>query len=145
MRKIHAIFAEFRWTIRVIWPSPAMFLTLATCHLFENPWRESVITTVAVSHGACRYRLHFEISRKICNFAHSFCRLSCVAAYRILLYTNIHHQMGQQEEPVIDTCSLGGKQFRWAMHEPMWYVRSVYFVSVLFLVVFCAVLFYLLY
>ena len=27
MRKIHARFAEFRWTNRVVWSSPAMFLT----------------------------------------------------------------------------------------------------------------------
>ena len=66
---------------------------------------ESVITAVAVSHGACRHRLHFAISRKIRNFARSFRRLSCVAASRILLYTNTLYQMGQQEEPVIDTCS----------------------------------------
>ena len=81
------------------------FLTSATCYFFEKRWRESVITAVAVSHGACRHRLHFAIARKIRNFALSFFRLSCVAASRILLYTNTHHQMGQQEEPVIDTCS----------------------------------------
>ena len=41
MRKVHARFAEFRWTIRVVWSSPAMFLTSATCHLFEKRWCES--------------------------------------------------------------------------------------------------------
>ena len=51
------------------------------------------------------HRLHFAISRKIRNFARSFRRLSCVAASHILLYTNTHHQMSQQEEPVVDTCS----------------------------------------
>ena len=81
------------------------FLTSATCHLFEKRWCESVITAVAVSHETCRHRLHFAISRKISNFARSFRRLSCVAASRISLYTNTHHQMRQQEEPVIDTCS----------------------------------------
>ena len=105
MRKVHARFAEFRWTIRVLWSSPAMFLTSATCHLFEKRWCEFVITAIAVSHGACRHRLHFAISRNISNFGCSFRRLSCVAASRILLYTNAHHQMVQQEEPVIDTCS----------------------------------------
>ena len=104
MRKVHSRFAEFRWTIRVIWSSPAMFLTSATCHLLEKRWRESVITAVAISHGACRHRLHFAISRNIRNFARSFRRLSCVAASRILLYTNTHQLMGQQE-PVMDTCS----------------------------------------
>ena len=105
MRKVHARFAEFRWAIRVVWSSPAMFLTSATWHLFEKRWRELVITAVAVSHEAFRHHLHFAISRKISNFARSFRRLSCVAAFRIFLYTNTHHQMGQQEEPVIDTCS----------------------------------------
>ena len=105
MRKMHARFAEFRWTISVVWSQPAMFLTSATCHLFEKRWCESVITAVAVSHGACRHRFHFAISRNIRNFARSFRRLSCVVASRILLYTNTHHQMGQQEEPVMDTCS----------------------------------------
>ena len=98
----------FRWTTRVVWSSPAMLLTSATCHLFVKRGRDSVITAVAVSHGACRHRLHFAISRKIRNFARSFRRLSCVVASRILLYTNTHqchHQMGQQEKPVIDTCS----------------------------------------
>ena len=105
MRKVHARYAEFRWTIRVVWSSPAMFLTSATCHLFEKRWCKSVITAVAVSHGACCHRLRFAISRHISNFARSFRLLSCVAASRILLYTNTHHQMGQQEEPVMDTCS----------------------------------------
>ena len=105
MRKVHARFAEFRWTIRVVWSSPAMFLTSAMCHLFEKRWPESVITAVAVSRRACRHHLHFTISRKIHNFVRSFRRLSCIAASRILLYTNTHHQMGQQEEPVVDTCS----------------------------------------
>ena len=41
MRKVHARFAEFRWTIRVVWSSPAMFLTSATCHLFKTRWCES--------------------------------------------------------------------------------------------------------
>ena len=105
MRKVHARFAEFRWTIRVVWSSSAMFLTSTTCHLFEKRWCESVITAVAVSHGACRHRLRFAISWNISNFARSFRRLSCIAASRISHYTNIHHQMGQQEEPVMDTCS----------------------------------------
>ena len=77
----------------------------ATCHLFEKRWQESVITVVAVSRAACHHRLHFLISRKMHNFEHSFIRPSCIAAFRILLYTNTHHQMGQQEEPVVDTCS----------------------------------------
>ena len=51
-------------TIRVVWSSPAMFLTSATCHLFEKRWRESMITAIAVSRGACRHRLHFTISWK---------------------------------------------------------------------------------
>ena len=82
-----------------------MFLTSATCDLFEKRWHNSVITAVAISRGACRHRLHFAISRKIHKFSRSFRRLSCIAASRILLYTNTHHQMGQQEEPVVDTCS----------------------------------------
>ena len=41
MRKVHARFAEFRWTNRVVWSSPAMFLTSATYHLFEERWCES--------------------------------------------------------------------------------------------------------
>ena len=105
MRKVHARFAEFRWTIRVVCLSPAMFLTSTTCHHFEKRWCESVITAFAVSHGAYRHRLRFAILRNISNFVRSFHRLSCVAASRISLYTNTHHQMGQQEEPVIDTCS----------------------------------------
>ena len=68
MRKVHARFAEFRWAIRVVWSSPAMFLTSATCHLFEKRWRESVITAVAVSHGACRHRLHFAENPQFCTF-----------------------------------------------------------------------------
>ena len=36
--------------------------------------------------------------------------------------------------------ALGGKQFRWAMQEPVWQERSVCFVSVLFFVAFYAVL-----
>ena len=63
------ILAEFRWTIRVVLASPAIFLMSATCYLFEKRWCESVITAVAVSRGACRHRLHFAISRKIHNFA----------------------------------------------------------------------------
>ena len=59
MQKVHAIFTEFLWTIRVVWSSPAMFLPSATCYLFEKRWRETVITAVAVSRGACRHRLHF--------------------------------------------------------------------------------------
>ena len=43
-----------------------------------------MITAIAVSHGACRHRLHFAISQKIHNFARSFRRLSCIAASRIL-------------------------------------------------------------
>ena len=92
--KVHAIFAEFWWTIRVVWSSPAMLLTSTTCHLFEKRWRESVITVVAVSCVACCHHLHFEISRKIHNFTRSFRRLSWAAASRILLYTTTHHQMG---------------------------------------------------
>ena len=41
MRKVQARFAEFRWTNRVVWSSPEMFLTSATCHLFEKRWCES--------------------------------------------------------------------------------------------------------
>ena len=91
MRKVHARFAEFRWTIRVVWSSPAMFLTSATCHLFEKRWCMSVITAVAISHGACRHRLHFTISWKISNFARSFRRLSCVAASRISYFALYQH------------------------------------------------------
>ena len=40
MWKVHARFAEFRWTNRVVWSSPAMILTSATCHLFEKRWCE---------------------------------------------------------------------------------------------------------
>ena len=81
------------------------FLTSAPCHLFKKQWHESVITAVDISHGACRHRLYFAISWKNHNLARSFRRLSCVAASRILLYTNTHYHMGQQEEPVVDTCS----------------------------------------
>ena len=126
----------------VVWSSPAMFLMSATCHLFEKRWRESVIIAVAVRHGTCHHSLHFAENPQ---FACSFRHLSCIAAFCILLYTNTHHQMGQQEEPVLIPAALRGKQFRWAMHEPVWYERSVCFVSVLFFVVFCAVLFHLLY
>ena len=124
MRKVHARFAEFRWTIRVVWSSPAMFLTSATCHLFEKRWCEAVIIAVAISHGACRHRLRFAISRNISNFARSFRRLSRVAASRILLYTNTHHQMGQQEEPVMDTCSPT-RQAIWMGHARNRMVRKV--------------------
>ena len=75
----------------VVWSMPAMFLTSATCHLFEKRWRESEITAVAVSHGACRHRLHFAISRHISNFARSFRRLSCVAASRISHFALYQH------------------------------------------------------
>ena len=34
--RVHTLFAEFRWTIRIVLSSPAMFLTSATCHLFEK-------------------------------------------------------------------------------------------------------------
>ena len=41
MWKVHARFAEFQWTNRVVWSSPAMFLTSATYRLFEKRWCES--------------------------------------------------------------------------------------------------------
>ena len=55
MRKVHARFAEFRWTIRVLWSSPAMFLTLATCHLFEKRWCESKMgMRICIMHFSSR-------------------------------------------------------------------------------------------
>ena len=98
---------NFDGAFRVVWSSPAMFLTSATCHFFVKRWCESVITAVAVSHGACRHRLRFAISRKIRNFARSFRRLSCVAASRISHFALYQHPPsdGPEEEPVIDTCS----------------------------------------
>ena len=146
MRKVHAIFAEFRWTIRVVWSSPAMFLTSATCHLFEKRWCESVITAVAVSRGACRHRLHFAISRKIRKYSRSFRRLSCVAASRFSHFALYQHpppngparrtshwhlkpkEASNLDGPCMNPCGKKG--------------QSVCFISVLFFVVFCAVLFY---
>ena len=144
MRKVHAIFAEFRWTIRVVWSSPAMVLTSATCHLFDKRWPESVITAVAISREACRHRLHFSISRKIHNFARSFHLLSCCSSIsHFALYQHAPPD-GPGEESVIDTCSPR----RQALDGPCTNTcgkKGQCFVSVLFFVIFCAVLFYLLY
>ena len=61
------------------------------------------------------------ISQKIHSVARSFRHLSCVAASHILYFAlyQHHHEMGQQEEPVVDICSPR-RQFRSAMHEPVW-------------------------
>ena len=91
-------------TIRVVWSSPAMFLTSATCHLFEKRWHESVITAVVVCSGACRHHLHFEISRKIYNFARSIRRLSCVAASLRISHFALYQHL-PPIQPVVDTCS----------------------------------------
>ena len=44
------------------------FLTSATCHLFEKRWRDSMITVVAVSRGACRHCLYFAQNPPFCAF-----------------------------------------------------------------------------
>ena len=90
-KRKQTLIAEFRSTIRVAWSSLVKFLTSVTCHLFEKRWRESMITVVAVSRGACYHRLHFAISRKIHNFARSFCHLSCVAASRMSHFALYQH------------------------------------------------------
>ena len=90
----------------------------------------------------------FRNSRKIHNFARSFRRLSYVVASRILHFALYQHPPPDgtaMKNQKLTTAALGGKQFRWAMQEPVWQERSVCFVSVLFFVVFYAVLFYVLY
>ena len=71
-------------------------------------------------------------------FARSFRRLSCVAAFRILLHTNTHHQMGQQEEPVVDTLSPR-KQAIYMGHARTRVVRKVnlYYCSVILCGILC--------
>ena len=116
MRKVHAIFAEFRWTIRVVWSSSAMFLTSATCHLFEKRWRESVITAVAVSHGACRHRLHFAENPQLCTFISPSILRSSISHFAFCFIPIT--RWASKKNQSLTTAALGGKQFRWAMHEP---------------------------
>ena len=89
--KVHAIFAEFRWTIRVVWSSPTVFLTSATCHLFEKRWRESMITAFTISRGACRQRLHFAISQENPHF--------CTFISPSIFHSNISHFALYQHPP----------------------------------------------
>ena len=103
-------------------------------------------TAVAVSHGACR--LHFTNSWENPQF-YTFILPS-------ILHSSISHfafcfiptpttTRDSNEEPEVELtlAALGGKQFRWAMQEPVWQETSVCFVSMLFFVVFYAVLYYL--
>ena len=103
-------------------------------------------TAVTVGRGACLHRLHFAILRKIHNFVCSFRRL--------FLRNSISHFALYQHPPPKGTAmknqkltpaALRGKQFRWAMQESVWQEIAVCFVSVLFFVVFYAVIYYLLY
>ena len=100
MRKVHAIFAEFRWTIRVVWSSLSMFLTSAMCHLFE-----SVITAVAIRHEACRYHLHFAKNSQFCTFiSPSILHLAfCCIPTPITRWTSKKNQS-------LTPAALGGKQ-----------------------------------
>ena len=51
--RYNARFAEFRWSIRVVWSSPAMFLTSATYNLFEKRWCEFKIgMRICIMHFA---------------------------------------------------------------------------------------------
>ena len=120
--KVHAIFAKFQWTIRVVWSSSAMFLTSATCHLFEKRWCESVITAVAVSRGACRHRLHFAISRKIhnCTFISPSILHSSISHFAFYFIPTPPTRWASKKNRSLTPAALGGKQFRWAMHEPLW-------------------------
>ena len=121
MRKVHARFAEFRWTIRVVWSSTAMFLTSAMCHVFEK-------TMVRVRDN-CRCRQSWSMSppSPFRNFAEyqQFCTLISSS----ILRSNISHfafcfiptpttRWASKKNQSWTPAALGGKQFRWAITNP---------------------------
>ena len=144
MWKVHAIFADFRWSTRVAWSSPAKFLTSATCHLFKK--------TRARVRDNCRCSQSWSMlpPSPFRNFAEN--QQFCTFISPSILHSSISH-LALYKHPPPDGPA---RTSHW--HLQPWEAsnldgpctnlygnKGVYFVSVLFFVVFCAVLFYLLY
>ena len=108
-RKVYAIFAKFRSTFRVAWSSPVMFFTLATCHLFEKWWCESVATVVAscVEHKLPLSPFHnFQISTiLLVHFAIYFTKQH----FTFCIVPTPTTKWGSNEEAEVDTCNPSRK------------------------------------